>query len=117
MTYKYQLVDVAYAATFKSYISGRWTNWFVKQLEKAYNGEEGAYRPKSLNYIKPSMALCVVWSQFAHEKMKLQKKMSARKAKELHMTGEDPEMEKRMKDFYAGKYKNAYNHAPGSKAK
>ena len=33
------------------------------------------------------------------------------------MTGEDPEMEKRMKDFYAGKYKNAYNHAPGSKAK
>ena len=63
------------------------------------------------------MALCVVWSQFAHEKMKFQKKMFARKAKELHMTGEDPEMEKRMKDFYAGKYKNAYNHAPGSKAK
>ena len=25
------------------------------------------------------------------------------------MAGEDPEMEKRMKDFYAGKYKNAYD--------
>ncbi len=90
--------------TFKRHYASWWTNWFVKQLEKAYNGEEGAYMPKSLNYINPTLALCVVWSQFAHEKMKMQKNMFARKAKELHMTGEDPEMAALMEDFYAGKY-------------
>ena len=70
-----------------------------------------------MNYIRPSMALCVVWSQFAHEKMKTHKKMFARKAKELYMTGEDPEMEALMQDFYAGKYKNAYKASPWSKPK
>ena len=62
LTYKHQLVDLVYAATFKRHLSGRWTNWFVEQLQKAETGEDGAYMPKSLNYIKPTMALCVVWS-------------------------------------------------------
>ena len=117
LTYKYQLVDVCYAATFKRHYSQKWTAWMVKQLEKAYDGIEGAYMKKSLNYIKPTLARCVVWSQFAHEKMKLQKSMFAKKATALYMNGEDEEMAALMPDFYAGKFKKSYNAAPWAKAK
>ena len=102
LTYKYQLVDVCYAATFKRHYSQKWTAWMVKQLEKAYDGIEGAYMKKSLNYIKPTLARCVVWSQFAHEKMKLQKSMFAKKATALYMNGEDEEMAALMPDFLRG---------------
>ena len=64
---------------------------------------------KSLNYIKPTLARCVVWSQFAHEKMKLQKSMFAKKATALYMNGEDEEMAALMPDFYAGEFKKSYS--------
>ena len=98
LTWKYQLVDVCFAGTFKNYYTQFWTNWFVKQLEKAYNGEEGAYRKKSLNYIRPSMVKCVLWANTAFEKMRTKKAMLKRKAKELYMAGEDEEMAALMPD-------------------
>jgi len=78
---------------------------------------DGTASLKSLNYIKPTLARYLVWSQFAHEKMKLQKNMSAKKATALYMNGEDEEMAALMPDFYAGKFKKSYNAAPWAKAK
>ena len=112
LTYRYQLVDVVFAATFKSYYVGSWRAWFTKQLLKAYNSEEGAYRPKSLNYIKPSISLCVVWAQLAYDKIKQKKAMLKKKAAELYMAGEDIEMAALMNDHYAGKFKSSYNPKP-----
>ena len=115
LTYIYQLVDVVYAPTFKKYYSESWTAWFVKQLEKAYNNETGAYRPKSLNYIKPSLAMCVVWANLAYERMKQKKETFKKKAKYLYMSGENEEMAKLMDDHYAGKHKSSYNPQPWAK--
>ena len=115
LTYKYQFVDVYFAATFKKYYVAMWRAWFVKQLQKAYNGGEGAYMPKSLNYIKPSISLSVVWSNLAYEKMKKHKSMFRRKAVELYMAGEDTEMAGLMDQHYAGKFKASYNAAPWAK--
>ena len=92
-----------------------WRAWFVKQLRKAYNHKEGAYMPKSLNYIKPSISLCVVWVNLAYEKMKKHKSMFKRKAVELYMAGEDTEMAALMDQHYAGKFKSSYNSAPWAK--
>ena len=115
LTYKYQLVDVCFAATFKEYYSTLWTRWFVGQLEKAYMGEGKAYMPKSLNYIKPSIAVCILWVQVAFAKMKRNKSMFKRKAVDLYMAGEDAEMALLITDQYAGKFKSSYNSAPWSK--
>ena len=74
--------------------------------------------PKSLNYIKPSMALCVVWASRAYEKMKEKKKMFKKKAQDLYMRGEDKEMAALMDDHYAGKFKSSYDpELPWSKGK
>ena len=108
LTYKYQFVDLYFAATFKKFYSNAWTAWFVGQLQKAYENKEGAYRPKSLNYIKPSMSLCIIWANQAYEKMKLKKPMFKRKAKDVYMRGEDVEMAALMPDHYAGKFKSSY---------
>ena len=64
--------------------------------------------PKSLNYIKPSMAMCLVWANRAYEKMK-KKKMFKKKAEDLYMRGEDEEMAGLMNDHYAGKFKSSYD--------
>ena len=87
----------------------------MKQLEKSYNGEEGAYRKKSLNYIRPSMVKCVLWANMAFEKMRTKKAMFKRKAKELYMAGEDAEMAVLMPDHYAGKFKSSYEPSPWAK--
>ena len=87
----------------------------MKQLEKAYNGEEKAYMPKSLNYIKPSIAVCIIWVEAAFTKMKKKKSMFKKKAVDLYMAGEDAEMALLMDDHYAGKFKSSYNSAPWSK--
>ena len=115
LTYKYQLVDIVFAGTFKRYYIALWRAWFVKQLKKAYNNEEGAYMAKSLNYIKPSISLCVVWVNLAYEKMRRQKAMFKRKAVELYMAGEYSKMAALMDQHYAGKFKNSYNSAPWAK--
>ena len=83
----------------------------MKQLEKAYKDEEesGVYMPKSLNYIKPSMAMCLVWANRAYEKMKTKKNMFKKKAEDLYMRGEDEEMAALMSDYYAGKFKTSYD--------
>ena len=70
---------------------------------------------KSLNYIKPSVSLCVMWVNLAYEKTKWQKAMFKRKAVELYMAGEDTKMAALMDQHYAGKFKNNYNSAPWAK--
>ena len=115
LTGKYHHVDVCYAGPFEQTYTQYRTAWFVKQLQKAYKGEEGAYRHKSKNFIRPSMVRCVLWANMAHEKMKLQKETFKRKAKELYMASEDEEMTVLMQDHYAGKFKCSYNPAPWAK--
>ena len=111
LTYLHQLVDVCFAATFKKFYAQGWTAWIVKQLEKAYKDEEesGAYMSKSLNYIKPTMAMCLVWANRAYEKMKAKKNMFKKKAEDLYMRGEDEEMTALMPNYYAGKFKSSHD--------
>ena len=85
------------------------------RLQTVARWTEGAYMPKSLNYIKPSISLCVVWVNLAYEKMKKHKSMFKRKAVELYMAGEDTEMAALMDQHYAGKFKSSYNSAPWAK--
>ena len=107
-------MNLYFASTFKKVYCIVWTAWFVAQLQKAYENKEGAYRPKSLNYIKPSMSLCIIWANQAYEKMKLKKPMFKRKAKDVYMSGEDVEMAALMAAHYAGKFKSNYGpHAWG----
>ena len=64
---------------------------------------------KSLNYIKPTMAMCLVWANRAYEKMKAKKNMFKKKPEDLYMRGEDEEMAALMPDYYAGKFKTSYD--------
>ena len=108
LTYKYQLVDVFIAAIFKRYIANEWTEWMVKKLERAYEHQEG-YMEKSGNYIKPSVANCVVWANKAWEKMKTHAAEIRKTADEkCYMGKEDAEMAPRMVEYYAGKFKCSY---------
>ena len=63
MTHKYQLVDVYIAALLKRCIAKQWALWISLQLKKAYEGgndNEEVFMQQSGNYIKPSLALCVI---------------------------------------------------------
>ena len=108
LTWKYQLVDVFIAAIFKRYISDEWTQWMVKKLERSYEHQEG-FMKKSGNYIKPSVAHCVVWANKAWEKMKKHAAAIRKTADEkCYMGKEDVEMAPRMVEYYAGKFKCSY---------
>ena len=54
-------------------------------------------------YVKPSLALCVIWSNKAWEELKGKKQNIIKKAKDLHMLGIDTEIIPFMSDYYAGK--------------
>ena len=59
-----------------------------KRLERAYAGVNEAdpdFMPKSLNYIKPSIADCIVWANRAWEKLKQHKEMLRDGADKLYV--------------------------------
>ena len=108
ITHKYQLVDVYIAALLKRCIAKQWALWISLQLKKAYEGgndNEEVFMQQSGNYMKPSLALCVIWSNKAWEELKGKKQKICKKAKDLHMLGIDTEIIPFMSDYYAGKFK------------
>jgi len=105
ITIKCQLVDVYLAALFKRAIAKQWTDWMALRLKEAYEKAEDAQevsRQQSGNYIAPSLALCVIWSNKAWEQLKSKKTMIRKKAKQLHMLGVDEEITPFMPDYYGG---------------
>ena len=110
MTYKYQLVDVLIAAIFKRHLAKCWRAWMAFQLLKA-SANDGVYREKSGNYIQPTIAQCVIWSNKAHEYIKSTlKEQIKRCADKLYMRKEDKAIAPFMPGYYAGKFKCTYNH-------
>ena len=77
------------------------------RLLRAYEKNE-CVRPESGNYIHPTIAQCVIWSNLAYLKLKPMKEQIKRCDDKLYMGKPGVAIDPFMDDHYAGKFKCTY---------